>query len=72
MEFPFAISKVFSIAQDGFIILDASSYSSRSRPVDNSSYLQHYSKTNQSSAKDPAKQILDQLGEASAKVINQF
>jgi len=67
MEFPFYISKIFSIDQDGFVVLDASTLNSRSSYLNSApqSRLQPFAKYD--SNKDYLVQILDKMGEASSR-----
>ena len=70
MEFSFKVSSVLPIDEESFAFLDGAKLGSRSKTPQTSSYLMTY---NTKMRADPSvegmKEILDKIGEASAKVI---
>jgi len=67
MEFPFYVSKVLSMDQDGFVILDAATINNRSSYLNSApqSRLQPFAKYDPN--RDYLVQILDRMGEASSR-----
>lgn len=70
MEFSFKVSSILSIDEESFAFLDGGKMGSRSRTSQTSSYMTTYNTTTKADPSVEAmREILDKLGEASAKVI---
>jgi hypothetical protein len=68
MEFPFIISKVIQLDSEGFAVLDANTYNSRTGYKKMSYYPNSLGPSSSDPQAEYLSMILDQMGQASSKV----